>query len=144
MRTKLGGIYHRAWKGVFTAWTLGWLAYQLYLERKQYRNSGESLRKHFESFWNKNDAIWLALTPTFIICSLIGVSTSTLTIIGAFSCFSLSLKAFDWMRLFDCTAFYILLLTETIEDVKVFMIVFVMSFMMFGVPIFVLSYNTEG
>ena len=120
------------------------LAHQLYLERKQYRNSGESLRKHFESVWNKNDALWLALTPTFIIGSLVGVSASTLARLAAFSSFSLVLKAFDWMRLFDRTAFYILLLAETIEDVKVFMVIFGMSFLMFGVPILVLSYNTAG
>ena len=68
-----------------------------------------------------------------------GATTNLLTVLGAFSSFTILLKAFDWMRLFDESSFYILLLKETIGDIKYFMILFMLSLFMFGVPLALLS-----
>ena len=51
------------------------------------------------------------------------------------------MKMFDWLRLFEKTAFYILLLSQTISDVSYFLILLVTTLMMFGVPMVVLNLN---
>ena len=46
------------------------------------------------------------------------------------------------MRLFEPTAFYILLITETLRDVKEFMLLLLITFLMFGVPVLMLDMNS--
>lgn len=52
-------------------------------------------------------------------------------------------KLFDWLRLFEDTAFYILLVSETMSDIKAFMILLVIAMLMFGLPMMMLSLNTD-
>ena len=56
--------------------------------------------------------------------------------------FAMLLNAFNWLRLFDGTAFYILLLSETINDIKYFMALFFLSLFMFGIPMEILNNNS--
>ena len=49
------------------------------------------------------------------------------------------IKAFDWMRLFAATAFYVKLILTTIDDIKAFMLLFIISLCMFGVPMVIIS-----
>ena len=86
----------------------------------------------------------MSATPIFIISTFTGASLTTLSLMAALSSFTLLVKAFDWMRLFDSTSFYILLLQETIADVQVFIVIFIQSLFLFGVPLVILSRNTEG
>lgn len=53
-------------------------------------------------------------------------------------------KLFDWLRLFEDTAFYILLVSETMADIKAFMILLVIAMLMFGLPTMMLSLNTDA
>ena len=53
----------------------------------------------------------------------------------------LMMKVFDWLRLFQRTAFYILLVEETIRDVSSFLILLMTALMMFGVPMVMLNLN---
>ena len=106
----------------------------------------KSLRKHFSSGYNLNDCIWLTVTPTVIVCSMADetwIEMSSLRVMAAFSSFSLLFKTFDWMRLFDGTSFYILLIKETLMDIKDFSLLFAMSLMMFGAPLIMLSFNSS-
>ncbi len=50
-------------------------------------------------------------------------------------------KFLDWLRVFESTAFYVLLMTETIKDTKIFIILIVFAMMMFGIPLSVLNEN---
>ena len=54
---------------------------------------------------------------------------------------TLIIKMFDWLRLFEKTAFYILLLGQTISDVSYFLILLLTALMMFGVPMIMLNLN---
>ena len=55
------------------------------------------------------------------------------------------IKVFDWLRLFEGTAFYILLVQETLKDVQSFMILLIAALMMFGMPMVMLNLNrAEG
>ena len=47
----------------------------------------------------------------------------------------------DWMRLFDQTSFYILLIGQTLKDIFAFLILIVMSLLMFGFPMIMLNIN---
>jgi len=60
---------------------------------------------------------------------------------SAITSFSLILKTFDWMRLFDGTAKYVQLVKTTIKDIAYFMLLFMMSLFMFGVPLIILDKN---
>ena len=66
-----------------------------------------------------------------------------ITILAAMLSFAMLLNAYNWLRLFDGTAFYILLLTETIKDIKYFMMLFILSLFMFGIPMEILNNNSD-
>lgn len=70
------------------------------------------------------------------------VPFEVLRVMAAFgSCFTL-LKLFDWLRLFEETAFYVLLVQETIKDIKYFILLLITTLMMFGVPLLMLDANS--
>ena len=52
-------------------------------------------------------------------------------------------KVYDWLRLFKQTAFYILLINETLKDTGSFLILLFVALMMFGVPMIMLNLNRE-
>lgn len=47
----------------------------------------------------------------------------------------------DFLRLFGETSFYIKLIFETVRDIQNFMIIFIVSLMMFGTPMYMLQLN---
>ena len=51
----------------------------------------------------------------------------------------LVVKLYDWLRLFENTASYILLTETTIYDIRIFLILIVFSLMVFGVPMVILN-----
>ena len=55
--------------------------------------------------------------------------------------FLLILKAFDWMRLFQSTGFYVMLVRETLNDIQAFMILLIAVIMMFAIPMLMLNLN---
>ena len=64
--------------------------------------------------------IWLTLSPVVVLLLMPShsfVPLEWLSIMAAISSFSMLLNAFNWLRLFDGTSFYILLLRETISDI---------------------------
>ena len=52
-------------------------------------------------------------------------------------------KLFDWLRLFEGTAFYILLVGETFKDIQAFMILLICTLLSFGVPLYMLNMNRD-
>ena len=64
-----------------------------------------------------------------------------LVLLSSFATLSILVKAMDWMRLFDQTSFYILLIGQTLNDVFAFLILIIMSLLMFGFPMIMLNMN---
>ena len=58
---------------------------------------------------------------------------------AAFATFSMFVKVFDWMRLFDQTSFYIQLIQQTAKDIAVFLGLLFISLLMFGIPMVMLN-----
>ena len=110
---------------------------------KQFIAEGEYV-EYLTSAWNWFDIIWLTLTPTVIILSLQNdptVAVETLRMMAALSSFALMVALFSWLRLFHELSFYILLITETLWEIKEFMLLLLVTLMMFGMPMIMLSYN---
>ena len=51
------------------------------------------------------------------------------------------LKVFDWLRLFEPTAFFILLVEQTLKDIRFFIILILLALLMFGFPFVILNQN---
>ena len=51
------------------------------------------------------------------------------------------IKVFYWLRLFEYTAFYILLLKKTLIDIRIFMILLFVALATFGIPMIILNFN---
>ena len=64
-------------------------------------------------------------------------------LLAVFALFFLWLKLFDWLRLFEATGFYVSLLENTIENIKVFIVLFFIGLAMFGSSMFMLQNNME-
>ena len=57
--------------------------------------------------------------------------------------FSMMMKLFDWMRLFNKTAHYITLIKETLKDSWSFLIILIANLMLFGVPMHIIDFNRQ-
>ena len=64
-------------------------------------------------------------------------------VFAAFSLLLLWTKLFDWLKLFDRTAFYIKLLDRTLRDTIVFMLLFITALAMFASS-FLMMQNNKG
>ena len=118
-------------------------AYQLYHEIAQARRSSR-LMEHFDNFWNYNDAVWLTLCPTVILLSMpteLPINSGALTTISAFATFSMLIKVMDWMRIFNYTSFYIYLIVQTMRRISPFLLLMIISFFIFGIPMVMLDLN---
>ena len=97
--------------------------------------------------WNINDLIWLALSPIIIIFSIPAktlISLECLQALTAIASFSMMVKVFDWMRLFEGTSFYVLLIIQTIKEIKFFMLLVVISMITFGLPMSFLNLHRSS
>ena len=84
----------------------------------------------------------LSLTLLVIIASFEPFAFLEIETLRAFASLSgclLTLKIFDWLRLFEPTAEYVLLVQETIMDAGVFMILIVTALMASGIPLSILN-----
>ena len=63
---------------------------------------------------------------------------------AAFASSLIMLKFYDFMRLFNRTAFYVQLLSKTISKIKYFMVLFFVSILIFGLPFSMLTLNRDS
>ena len=54
------------------------------------------------------------------------------------------LKVFDWLRLFEQTAFYIKLMQETLKDIRAFLILILTALATFGIPMIILNLKLDA
>ena len=60
-------------------------------------------------------------------------------VLAALGSLCICIKFFDWLRLFDKTSFFINLISMTILEVKYFLILLILSMLMFGFPLLMLN-----
>ena len=97
---------------------------------------------HYKDLWSLLDEIHLTLNFIIIISCLPNepmINIQVLRILAAFAMCATLGKGYDWMRLFEKTSFYILLIEETIVDVSPFLLLLVISLLMFGFPMIMLD-----
>ena len=91
-------------------------AYSVRNEVKQFTNMDEKL-SYFTSFWNVVDLTQIIFNMIIIISvvtSMFGleglISFEVLRVMGAFASCCQMIKCYDWLRMFDDTSFFILLI----------------------------------
>ena len=99
---------------------------------------------YFTDMWNINDFVSLVFTLIIVLTSVEHeplILIEHLRAMAAVASCTLMIKVFDWLRLFENTAFYILLVQETMKDIKAFLILLLTTLMMFGIPMVMLDLN---
>ena len=71
------------------------------------------------------------------------ISEENLRIIASFASCFLMIKLYNWLQLFEKTAFYVMLVELTIKGIVGFMILFVVALIAFGLPLSVLDLNRD-
>ena len=98
----------------------------------------------FKSFWNWIDAMNLTLNAFVLVQSFEAfrvIKIEEIRVIASISSCLMIFKFFDLLRVFEETAYLILLIQETIIDIRYFMILIILAFTMFGVPMSILNFN---
>ena len=92
-------------------------------------------------YWNMNDLTYLVLNLIIIFMNLLEheATIEVQRTIASISVCLLWFKVFDWLRLFDSTAFFIKLIEETLESIRPFVILMTVWYMMFGSSIYLLN-----
>ena len=88
-----------------------------------------------------NDLTYLILNLVVMLMNLLdheGTLEWQRTLASVAVCF-LWFKVFDWLRLFDGTAFFIKLIEETLWSIRAFFIIMVVWYLMFGSAIYILN-----
>ena len=119
------------------------LTYQVGIEVMQNREGGD-WRDYFYDLINLIDIFQVSITLWIIVTHLIGArwpADETQRVMAALASLCLWIKVLDWCKLFDGTSFFIKLILETIIDIRYFSMIFVVSLMMFGTPMYILNMN---
>ena len=72
------------------------------------------------------------------------MSVEMTRIIAAITVFLLWIKVFYWMRLFESTAYFINLISQTIADIKIFLYLVLIVVIAFANVFFILNNNTAS
>ena len=68
------------------------------------------------------------------------VGLDIVSILAALTLFSLFIKCYEWLRIFEKTAFYIYLIAQTMQDILAFIVLFIASLFLFGFPTLMLNF----
>ena len=102
------------------------------------------MKEHFSSPYNILDILQLSSTLWITIANLPEGGSAikeTHRVIAAISIFIIWFKLFDWLRLFEETAFYLKLIFKTLSDIGTFIVLFIVGLAMFGSAMFMLQNN---
>ena len=85
------------------------------------------------------------LLVAFVVMGSFGflafISMGILRAIASIASCLMILKVFNWLKLFEQTSFFILLLEQTLKDINIFIILIFLALLMFGVPMVILNQN---
>lgn len=111
----------------------------LILEIIQIKSNGLS---YFFDVWNVIDLTSLGINAVYVYGEITNnISYGWLQVIGSCAVMLMWFKLFYWMRLFKPFSAFIRMITEIIKDIKVFMVMLIISLMAFANIIFVLNAN---
>ena len=103
-----------------------------------------SVLEHFSNFWNVNDLLYLVLNIFVLSCNMNDlIPLNTQRVMSAVAAVCLWMKVLDWLRLFDRTAFFISLYTQTIKGITSFLIIMSVWYMTFGTAFYIINLNRE-
>ena len=107
--------------------------------RIEYKKVSQNREIYFDDFWNILDLVSNTINMGVIIClcsrflfkfQILG--TEKLRVVAAIGCFCMWMKSFYWLRLFHQTAYFVKLITETFQDVKIFMLILILIIIAFA------------
>ena len=117
------------------------LVYLIVLELGQFIDNSDTLLDYLLNFWNLCDIFQLLSTLYIVVSNLVQTDNSNKEnerIMAAFTVFFAWVKVFDWLRLFDETAFYMKLLKQTLEDMWSFVLIYAVGLAMVGSSMYVM------
>ena len=124
--------------------------YHVYLDCRQLnqrRETQKGLKTYFNDIWNLNDLLHLSISMVMVATNLTEepmLDVEYQIVLASIGSFSICIKFYDWLRLFDRTSFYINLISMTIIEINYFLILYLASFFMFGFPLLMLNlYRTQ-
>ena len=98
--------------------------------------------KYLFNFWNVMDWTYLGLNIVLLVNDLADlIELPHLRRMAVVSVMCLFMKFFDWLRLFDETAFYVSLMFHTIYSIQWFMLIMVIWWMAFGTAFQIINKN---
>ena len=91
----------------------------------------------------------IALILTFVVVTASVpndplISLEKLRLVASIASCTQLLKVFDWLRLFEQTAFYIKLMQETLKDIRAFLILILTALATFGIPMIILNLKLDA
>ena len=95
------------------------------------------------SLWDINDLIHILIVLIMHFAHIFGVDKIGLnlsSILAAFGGFSLIIKFYEWLRIFEMPSFYIYLIGQTIKEIMIFIVLYITSLFLFGVPMLMLDF----
>ena len=103
-------------------------------------------------YWNYIDGVGLLMNGFLMVMLNVNCMTESnywfhkhnVRMIGALGSFLLWVKLFYWMRLFQETAYFITLIRNVIQDIKVFMVMLIIMLIAFSSFFKILNKNTKG
>ena len=99
-----------------------------------------------KNLWNLLDITSLSLVFVVQIHTnfrLSSIEIEKLRVMAAMASFSLIIKLYDWLRLFEKTAFFVLLIGRTIRDIRWFLLLFGVALLQCGVPLSLLGLSRQ-
>ena len=116
-------------------------------ELKQFMNEKQHKYLYFFDWWNWPDLIALALTGIVSVNQLLKhytdfenlINLEALQVMSAVASGLLMVQLYNWLRLFDKTAFFVRLITQTIYKIRYFLLLFVVALALFGLPLHLLN-----
>jgi hypothetical protein len=113
----------------------------LILEIIQLKNRGFS---YFLDVWNIMDLLSLALNFCYVGGEFTNmIAHEDLQIVGAVAVALMWVKLFYWMKIFKPFSAFIRMISEIIKDIRVFMVMLIISLGAFANIIFILNINRE-
>ena len=111
------------------------------------RAAENCLKFFYKNLWNVVDLVALTLTLVITVHSILGrtnIDKYSLSTMAAVASSLIVAKIYDWLRLFEMTAFYVQLLEATIKGIGSFMLLFFVAMLLFGLPFSMLNENRTG
>lgn len=106
----------------------------------------EDKKKYLKSVWNLIDVMGFTLTIIIQVHTtfeLDWITVKDLRIMASFATMMLLTNVYDWLRLFEPTAFFVQLIARTIYDIRWFMVLLFIAILIFGLPLSMVNLNRD-